>query len=131
MQLGRPDNKQVFQPFRYGPLSKVRFFREMIIGLDQPRFTLGGDLQGSLSASVTISAWLKMGKNFVLRAALIFSVDAAKKTVDPTTMLAGLMGGTDEMGHVHGNHSAFLEELYRRGDELRLEHPNMPIHGTS
>ena len=34
-------------------------------------------------------------------------------------------------GRVHGNHSAFLEELYRRGDELRLEHPNMPIHGTS
>ena len=33
MMLGRPDNKQVFQPFKYGPLSKVKFFRDMIIGL--------------------------------------------------------------------------------------------------
>ena len=55
--------------------------------------------QGSLSLSMTLSAWLKMAGNFVVRIAIIFSAEAAKaKTLDLTTMLVGLMGGTDEMG---------------------------------
>ena len=38
MQLGKPDNIQVFRPFQYGPLSKVKFFNQMMIGLDTPRY---------------------------------------------------------------------------------------------
>ena len=38
MQLGKPDNIQVFRPFQYGPLSKVKFFNDMMIGLDTPRY---------------------------------------------------------------------------------------------
>jgi hypothetical protein len=131
MQLGREDHISVFRPFKYGPLSKVKFFHDMLIGLDTPRFMLGAELQGSLSASVTFSAWLKMTGNFVLRAALIFSVEASKKTLDPTTMLAALMGGTDKDGNFHGNQTEFIQELYRKGDELRTKYPDMPISQTS
>ena len=129
MQLGKPDNVQVFRPFQYGPLSKVKFFNQMMIGLDTPRYMAGAELQGSLSASVTFSAWLKMG-NFVIRAALIFSVGLSKsKTVDPTTMLVGLLGGTDEHGNLrHENKTAVVEALYRQGAQLRKVHGNAVPH---
>ena len=84
-QIVMANNVQVFRPFQYGPLSKVKFFNKMIIGIDTPRYMAGAELQGSLSASVTFSAWLKIG-TFVVRAALIFSIAADKdKEVCPHT----------------------------------------------
>ena len=83
----------------------------------------GAELQGSLSASVTFSAWLKMTNEFVVRASLIFSVGFGSKQVDPTTMLVGLMGGTDSEGQLlHENKTAVVEALYRQGARLREIH---------
>ena len=99
-----------------------------MIGLDTPKYRVGADLGGSLGASMTLSAWLKMGANFVLRVALIISADGgAGKALTPTDMLVGLMGGTDENGQPHGNEAEIrqrLADMYRRGDELRKKYPH-------